>query len=492
MEDERQVVVIGSGPAGAAAARELVQNGITVTMLEAGSSLPHGLLVRLGGKNLYRRVPPLQEEAGHSVSGDPRTQCFVKFAAGGLSNNWTGAVPRFAPEDFTEGERLHERFRWPITYSDLVSYYDKIERSLEITADPRDVPQLPGGYASYRNRIPNDWQDVERSARKRNQGFTTYPLADGPPNLLVRRGTAFNSYTGIVRPLLNSPIFRLETGAHALHLEWSPTKQAVDGVVYHSRHSGKLERLQASAVVIACGPLGSAKLLHNSVCSDFPNGLGNSRGLLGRFLHDHPREWWSFEMDRPRTFLSPSAYLTRLPYDSSAPLLATSWTLGTASMQDRIRSRLGLKGTQVGVQLLGTMIPSEACVAKPSTTKKDEFGLPALDVSIRYSDAEVENVVRSRQHLMDLMDDTGSRAALGEIVPTLFPGTAAHYGGTARMHATPEYGVVDAWNRVYDTPNVLVCDASCFTTACEKNPTLTVMAIAARAATRLAHDLKHA
>jgi choline dehydrogenase-like flavoprotein len=492
MPDERQVVVIGSGPAGAAAARELVQNGIPVTMLEAGTCLPHGLLLRLGGKNLYRRVPPLLEEAGHSVSGDPRTQCFVKFAAGGLSNNWTGAVPRFAPEDFTEGERLHERFRWPISYSDLAPYYDRIEKSLEITADPRDVPQLPGGQVSYRNRIPDDWQDVQRAASKRSQGFTTYPLADGPPNMLVRRGTAFNSYIGIVRPLLRASNFRLETGAYALQLQWSKAKGSIDAVLYHSRHSGKLERLAASAVVIACGPLGSAKLLHNSLCNEFPHGLGNSQGVLGRFLHDHPREWWSFETDRPRTILSPSAYLTRLPYDSSPPLMATSWTLGAASTQDRIRSRFGLKGTQVGVQVLGTMIPSEACVARPSPTMKDEFGLPALDVSIRYGDAEIDNVVRSRRHLMDLMDDAGCRAVLGEIVPTLFPGTAAHYGGTARMHARPEHGVVDAWNRVYDAKNVLVCDASCFTTACEKNPTLTVMAIAARAATRLARDLKHA
>lgn len=492
MPDERQVVVIGSGPAGASAARELTQNGIPVTMLEAGSSLPQGLLVRLGGKNFYRRVPPLQEEAGHSVSGDPRTLCYVKFAPGGLSNNWTGAVPRFAPQDFTEGERLHERFRWPITYSDLAPYYEKVERSLEISADPRDVPQMPGGHVSYPNRIPEDWQEVERSANKHGQGFTTYPLADGPPNMLVRRGTAFNSYTGIVRPLVDSPNFRLQTGAHALQLEWSPAKGKIDGVLYHSRRTGRIERIAASAVVVACGPLGSAKLLHNSTSSDFPHGLGNSEGLLGRFLHDHPREWWTFQMERPRSLLSPSAYLTRLPYESSPPLLATSWTLGVATTQDRIRSRFGLKGGAVSVQMIGTMIPSEACVAKPSTTKQDEFGLPALDVCIRYSDDEVDNVVRARQHLMNILDDAGSCAVMGEIVPTLFPGTIAHYGGTARMHAKPQYGVVDAWNRVYRAPNVLVCDAACFTTACEKNPTLTVMAIAARAATRLAHDLKHA
>lgn len=492
MGDERQVVVIGSGPAGAAAARELVQNGIAVTMLEAGSVLPHGLLLRLGGRNLFRRAPPVREEAGHSVSGDPQTQCYVKLAPGGLSNCWTGAVPRFAPEDFTEGERLHERFRWPITYSDLLPYYEKIERSLQITADPRDVPQLPGGHVSYRHRIPQDWQDVERTANRYGQGLTTYPLADGPPNMLVRRGTAFNSYTDIVRRLLRSPNFRLHTGAHALQLQWSAAKQQVDGVLYHSRVKGTTELIRASAVVIACGPLGSAKLLHNSTCGDFPHGLGNSRGVLGRFLHDHPREWWCFQMDRPRTLLSPSAYLTRLPYDRSPPLLATSWTLGTASLADRIRSRFALKGTTVGVQILGTMVPSASCVAKPSATCKDEFGLPALDVCIHYSEAEVKNVVRAREHLMNLMADAGCRVTLGEITPTLFPGTAAHYGGTARMHARPEYGVVDGWNRLHDAKNVLVCDAACFTTAAEKNPTLTVMAIAARAATRLAQDLRHA
>jgi choline dehydrogenase-like flavoprotein len=492
MSDERQVVVIGSGPAGAAAARELAQNGISVTMLEAGSDFQRGLLVRIGGRNFYRRTPPLGEEGHHVVSGDPRTLCYVKLAPGGLSNNWTGAVPRFAPEDFTEGERLHERYRWPIDYPDLAPYYEKVERYLTITADPRDVPQLPAGYVSYRHRLPEDWQAVASAADKYGQGFTAYPLADGPRNMLVARGTAFNSYSRVVRPLLRSPNFRLQTAAHALRLEWSPTKGRVDGVIYYDRRTGASERIAASAVVVACGPLGSAKLLHNSVCNTFPAGLGNSRGLLGRFLHDHPREWWTFQMDRPLSILSPSAYLTRRPYASSPPLLATSWTLGTATLGDRIRSRFGMKASAVGVQVIGTMIPTQDCVAKPSASQKDEFGLPTLDVHIKYSEAEVDNVVRCREHLMNVLDAAGCRATLGEIYPSLFPGTIAHYGGTARMHAKPEYGVVDAWNRVYDAPNVLVCDASCFTTAAEKNPTLTVMAIAARAATRLANDLKHA
>lgn len=490
MPDEGRVVVIGSGPAGAAAASELVHNGIPVTMLESGSQFQKGLLLRLGGRSYYRRTPPLGEDGGHSISGDPRTVCYAKFAPGGLSNNWTGGVPRFAPQDFTEGERLHERFRWPVSYAELAPYYAKVERYLRITADPRDVPQLPAGEVAYRNCIPADWEAVRVCASRFGQGFTTYPLAAGPPNLLIRRGTAFNSYSSLVRPLLGRNGFRLQTGAHALRLEWSAPKGQVTGVLYYDRLTGNVERMQASAVLVACGPLGTTKLLHSSVSSTFPHGLGNSEGVLGRFLHDHPREWWSFQTDRPLSLLAPAAYLTRLPYHSSPPLLATSWTLGTASLGDNIRSRFGFKGNIVGVQVIGTMVPSENSTAMPSAAGKDEFGQPTLDVCIRYSDVEVDNMIRSRHHLMQVMQDAGYAATLSDVSPTLYPGTIAHYGGSARMHADRRYGVVDGWNRVHDAPNVLVCDAACFTTAAEKNPTLTVMAIAARAAARLSSDLR--
>jgi len=91
---------------------------------------------------------------------------------------------------------------------------------------------------------------------------------------------------------------------------------------------------------------------------------------------------------------------------------------------------------------------------------------------------------------LQLMQDAGHRAAVREIVATLVPGTAKHYGGTARMHASPRFGVTDGFNRLHEIPNVVLVDASCFTTGAEKNPTLTVMALTARSADRLARDLR--
>ena len=218
--------------------------------------------------------------------------------------------------------------------------------------------------------------------------------------------------------------------------------------------------------------------------------MGNSAGLLGKYLHDHPREWWAVDMDTPLTSLSPPAYLTRLPHASSDPLLASSWTLGAFGTVGKIKSRLGQKTTYFGVQVFGTMVPEEKYYVSPAKNDKDEFGFPALEVHIRFDEKVLDNMVKAREHLMQLMQDAGHKGAIREIVPTLVPGTAKHYGGAARMHASPRFGVTDGFNRLHDIPNVLVVDASCFTTGAEKNPTVTVMALAARSADRLARDLR--
>jgi choline dehydrogenase-like flavoprotein len=243
---------------------------------------------------------------------------------------------------------------------------------------------------------------------------------------------------------------------------------------------------------VACGSLLSTKLLFDSACPDFPDGIGNEEGLLGQFLHDHPKEWWSFVMDRPLTRLSPAAYLTRQPYDTSEPLLATSWTLGLASprARDRLLSLTPLKGHRVGVQVFASMRPVAENFVKPHPSAVDDFGLPQLEVSIAFGADELAAIKTSRDHLLALMAECGFDCSLDPIAPQLAPGSAVHYGGSVRMHRSPHYGVLNEWNRPFAVPNLVVSDASAFTTNTEKNPTLTAMALSARAADKLAADLK--
>ena len=251
--------------------------------------------MRAFGHNLFRRTPELANEIEYVSSGHPGTTWYRTLAPGGLSNQWTGAVPRFAPGDFFDGERLHERYRWPLDYEDLEPFYERAERLLRITACRSEVPLLPTGWADHGQCLPTDWHEVVAVAARRGQGLTLLPLADGPEFLFVRRSTAFNSYANIIRKLTSSPLFTLRTGCAALGLEWSGLRRRVEAVVYHDRGTGHQERLAAVAVIVACGPLGSTKLLFDSACPDFPEGLGNTDGVLGRYLHDHPKEWWSVD-----------------------------------------------------------------------------------------------------------------------------------------------------------------------------------------------------
>lgn len=494
MSSNRHVIIIGSGPSGAMAAHELIQQGIPVIMLESGHGQPKGLLIRLKGQNVFRWKPydTVANAQQHVASGDPATEWAYNLALGGFSGQWTGAVPRFAPEDFYEGAQLSEAYRWPITYEELEPFYEKAEEQLIVTAGSQSFPQLPASKAAYRRDLPKDWQHLAQHAAKWGQGLTMLPLADGPPWMVVRRGTAFNSYYRIVSKLLKSPHFQLISGAHVLKLNWSAQKNRVDSVIYQDRTNGSQHQLAGTAVMVAAGPINSARLLFNSACSDFPEGLGNSAGILGRYLHDHPREWWIIELDKPITRISSGAYLTRRPYADSAPLIASSWTLGVASHRDKYLQFIQPKGNQIGVQVFGTMIPRTDYFIKPDEQKKDKFGFPAANICLSYEEPVVQNMIAARNQLINIFEDAGYQGQIEQMEPQLAPGSSVHYGGAVRMHDSPKYGVLDRWNRLHDIPNVSVVDASCFTTGAEKNPTPTIMAIAARAAAKLANDLKTA
>jgi choline dehydrogenase-like flavoprotein len=161
--------------------------------------------------------------------------------------------------------------------------------------------------------------------------------------------------------------------------------------------------------------------------------------------------------------------------------------VGTAT---RIKSWYGGRSDLVGVQVFGTMVPSEdSTVRLFEPDRTDDWADRPLEVCLRYESRVVDNMTRARDRFVEVFRDGGVRAQPVGPFHDIHPGSSFHYGGTARMHADPKFGVVDAWNRVHDSRNVIVCDASCFTTGPEKNPTLTAMAIAARAARRLATDL---
>jgi choline dehydrogenase-like flavoprotein len=116
-------------------------------------------------------------------------------------------------------------------------------------------------------------------------------------------------------------------------------------------------------------------------------------------------------------------------------------------------------------------------------------GGEALEIRISFDEETQKALLRGRDRLMEILEASGHRPSL-ELWHVEAPGTSVHYGGTARMHQSPRFGMLDGWNRVHAAPNVLVVDSAAFTTGPEKNPTLTAMALASRACQRLAADLR--
>jgi choline dehydrogenase-like flavoprotein len=155
-------------------------------------------------------------------------------------------------------------------------------------------------------------------------------------------------------------------------------------------------------------------------------------------------------------------------------------------------SFVGATSNHFGVVTFGTMTPVANNYVQLHSDRRDAFGLPLLDIHIQYEPEVRANILSNQSRMRDMFAAAGYVTRLECPVERLTPGASAHYGGAVRMHASPDHGVLNAWNRLYDCDNVVVVDASCFTTGVEKNPTLTVMALAARAAERLARDLKRA
>ena len=457
-------------------------------MLDAGRRAPRGVVVRLGGRTVLRWV-----EGGylltnrHRAAGDPATQWTSSLSLGGLSNFWTGAVPRFAPDDFGAGGSIDERLDWPIRYADLQPFYKLVEADLTISAGD-SFAGIPDGVVAYRRRPPSDWRPLIGRAHDRGHDIAPVPIAKGKPWMIALRPREFTSQHCIQPTFADAPNFRHVSGARVTRIVYSPSAGAAEAVCYVDLASGSVERLPIIGVVVAAGPLDSTEILLRSTSPDFPDGLGNAYGVLGRYLHDHPREWWQARLQRALTALDHPLYIAREPIVASSPLSAASLTFGIGTSLHRLLTLANLRTRLLGVQVLGTMVPrDEPGVSLVSGCDPDD-PRSGLRIDLAYDSSSVATLQRARQRFAELFVDAGNPVELGPSHEPV-PGTSVHFGGTARMHRRPEFGVVDEWNRVHGAKNVVVADASTFTTGPEKNPTLTAMAIAARAARRMASDL---
>jgi choline dehydrogenase-like flavoprotein len=329
---QRRVIVIGSGPAGAAAATFLSQAGVETLVMEAGAEdAPLGFTARLRGFTIAKRRPVLRQRPDFTALGDPRTELFEELAPGGLSNHWACAVPRFSREDFLDAKRAGEEQTWPIDYADLEPWYERVEPLLKIAAGVQDSARLPCGRVARRWELAAEWGPVANAARSVGRDVVVMPYANGASTLFTHSATAFNAFSQLILPAA-----RARSAGGAVQRPGAAPQlvgaRAPRGrVVYRDRKTGREQELPCRAVVVAGGAVNSAQILLQSQSADFPHGLGNEHDVLGRYLHDHPLGKLVFELPRAVP-IHPASYITRPSLEASPPLLARPACSGAAHL----------------------------------------------------------------------------------------------------------------------------------------------------------------
>jgi choline dehydrogenase-like flavoprotein len=543
------VLVIGSGASGGWVAKELTERGLSVAMLEAGPPRvptrdftehvwPYQLKFRgFGDQQQLLRTQPVQrlcyacDEYSHQFFVNdlehpytfPADKPFLWIRGrqvGGKTFCWARESYRYSDNEFKAASRDGYGEDWPISYKELEPYYDRVESFIGVSGSREGLPQLPDGRFLPPMNLSCGGM-LAKLVIERKFGWRVMP--DRVANLTVphrgrpachycdqcQRGcftaSYFNSPSVTLPAAARTGKFTLVSDAIVSYLLMDRSGRA-EGVHYIDRVTREHRETYARVTVVAAGALESTRILLNSQSSSHPQGVGNSAGVLGRYLMDHftvegaggfipsLRSSKREAVGRPCGFLIPkyvnadnshnrnSNFLRgyRFDGDGSQELYGHAFLmpgLGDA-WRNRVREEIPY---YFAIEAQGECLPRSDNYVRLDPTKRDAWGIPVLHVDASYGENEKAMARAMRDNIAAILDELKlTDMSLPRTELSVF-GKNIHECGTARMGDNPEKSVVDRNCKVHDTRNVFVTDGAVFVTQGCYEPTLTIMAISARA-----------
>jgi choline dehydrogenase-like flavoprotein len=505
-EEEVDFLIVGTGAGGGTLACKLAEAGFSVIAMDAGpywrpledfaSDEVHQAKLYWNDERIVDGADPLRlgsNNSGKSVGGST-----VHFAMVSL---------RFRPEWFKSRSKLGYGVDWPLDWREMWDYYTQVERALAISG-PITYPWGPKRprypYRAHALNAPAIL--LARGAEAMGIAWTETPIATlsaprGKAHPCVYRGfCVIGCATNAKQSVLVTWLPRaLAAGAEIRDLAMVgriETKRGrASGVHYHREGEWRFQK--ARNVVVAGYSIETPRLLLNSASDEFPDGLANSSGLVGRNLmvqlnqaawgmmdqevraYKGPpslaiSEHWNYE-DRGKDYVGGWCYMSQgpLPITRAQSVAANRGLWGETLLNDMARAN-----HEVGLKMVGEVLPyHHNCVTLADET--DQYGLRIPRVT--YSNGDNERAMI--RHAVEFMDQ--ALEAVGATDRWKEWDDTCHLNGTARMGDDPASSVVNADCRSWDIPNLWICDGSVFPTVGGCNPSLTIQAIACRTGDRI-------
>jgi choline dehydrogenase-like flavoprotein len=571
-------VVVGSGAAGGMAAHALTSQGLKVLLLEAGKyqdtskilhsmewpydhprrgKMPPDYHALTNNEYTFRQSPYAQNSQYKKVTsyiqgwgGSDYSKSLVvdekenpysgtRYAwvrsrvVGGKTNIWGRLALRLSDFDFKAKDHDGYGENWPISYSDVAPYYDRVDRYLGVSGFAEGLPQMPDGQFMRPLRLNYSALYLRKTLEGMDRCLTPYRAGVATDTLkhnkyrshCYGRGAcdrhvggcdihaAFDSPTGLIRPAMDTGNLTLRPNSTVYEVTVDKNTGKATGVSFLDSDSRKSYQAKARTVILAASTLESARLMLLSKSSLYPNGIGNSSGHVGHnfcehvmgpsiagFMPDLVGKSRTLDDGRPGGFYVPrfrnvntrqKDFLRGYGFEGGAGCGMTPGTaFDTPGFGEEYKRHVReYAGATIEMGGFGEVLARYENQVEIDPELKDTWGIPVLRFNYRFGENEknmCEDMVKTAREMFEAAKFE-ILSSSGKMLPE---GWSIHELGTSRMGNDPKTSVVNQYQQSHDVNNLLVVDGSTHVNASCQNPTWTIMALCWRSCDHLAEQLK--
>ena len=462
------------------------------------------------------------DDLKHPYNEEKRFDWIRGYHVGGKSLMWARMSFRWSEMDFEANKKDGYGVDWPIRYNDLAPWYDKVEEFIGVVGTTENLPQLPDGIfeppfefncveQELQNGVAASFSD-RRVINTRAAHINSDKKFEGRTRCMHRnrciRGCPFGAYFSSNSSTLpaaertGNMVLRPNSIVHEIIYDDKTGKAS--GVKVIDAETKESMIFESDIIFCCAGAIPTTSILMQSKSERFPNGLGNDSGELGHNLMDHhfkvgaSATWHGHEDDYYKGRKPAGFYIPRFQnidnksdekdflrgYGMQGGASRENWerAVGELSFGAELKEELTKPGKwRIGMTCFGECLPYHENQMTLNYDKLDEWGLPTVTFDCEYKENEMKMRDDMEKEAVATLKAAGFKNVKGHRNPC-FPGNGIHEMGTARMGKDSKTSVVNKYNQIHSVTNVYVTDGACMASSACQNPSLTYMAITARAA----------